>query len=450
MYASSWSKELLLLLLIWISLCLAKGGGGGGGGAGGSGSSGSGGSSSNGRWRSSGDNDEESSLSSEDSTGSSTSGLCTDCGCIDLRLRNLIYSLPASYYNGTLNIIHKVTQNSARTPGDSGKGCLATDSEEKSYSYPGLLTITSNLNSTDKNGVFWNVRGFPLQGQNDPFENSGTVMYDWIRILSANVDTDLFEYTDADGHGTETYWDTKVDKVGLGSWNANATYSKQAAERRFSLGGGATSSASKILTSNYITLSDVCAQLQEIYMTDLQKGPASLIPSNNTDTDRSLPAIFFDTGATASITGIGTPSLNFSMKGSVDRQVVSVNQEAHSLPCNSGFSGEAYYQRLQPMQNSDATLSATENFWNISAEVSIQFSGALVRKNSTKIVDLDAASPVWDIQSKAKQGPIRGTDSAAGSTGSSTPVSIAAARWAASSTRALLFFSTIASFLTVT
>ena len=47
--------------------------------------------------------------------------------------------------------------------------------------------------------------------------------------------------------------------------------------------------------------------------------------------------------------------------------------------------------------------NAEQNMWNLSASASLEFKGALVQENSTKILENSTDLPIWDVQSKASK-----------------------------------------------
>lgn len=410
-------KSLLsfILLLTLSPRCLARGGGGGGGSSGGSsGDSGdsSGGSSNGGSSASSGGGNDDDDDDGSDSGSSSGGGYapytppCTTCDCRQIDKRVRLYELPASYYNGTITVRHQVTANSARdnaANADSGSGCPARDSTERTYDYPALFTIGSNLNASDTNPIFWNLRGFPIPDRYGSTPNQIDVIFDWIHIRSADIATAFSESADVSSsypRKTQTYWSTKVSGSGPSSWTANASYTVQPQQESPHLVSAPTSPVSVLRSSNYITLSDVCDYHQQIYWSDGTPGPQSPIPQDTTD-DVTTPTLFLDIGAEAGIQGIGSNMLNFTMNGGVNRQVVSVGSD---YSCQ-GTSNTAYYTTLQPMQywEEDRSSPADQNMWNLSATVTLEFSGALVEENSTKILDNSTDVPIWDVQSKASK-----------------------------------------------
>ena len=107
------------------------------------------------------------------------------------------------------------------------------------------------------------------------------------------------------------------------AWSANASYVLQPQQENSSLSLGQPSPVSTVRSSNYITLSDVCDYREQILLTDGKPGPTSPIPPDSSD-DVTTPTIFFDLGASASIQGIGSNTLTFSLNAGVNHQVVSV------------------------------------------------------------------------------------------------------------------------------
>lgn len=407
------ARQILLffyVFLVWSPRCLAKKGGGGGDYSGG-GYSGGGGSY---------DDD------GDDSDGSSSGSgyvpyepLCTTCECKERDQRVKIYSLPGSYYNGTVTINHVVSTNSARDAAaiaQSQTGCPSDDASPKTYSYPALFTVGSNLNSSDVSPIFWNLRAFNPPGQYTGEDSH--IFAEWIHVRSSDFASEYWSTGDMSSQWpeeTHTYWDTKVVSNGPSDWTANATYTAQPQEE--------SSSAASfpnphfvVRSSNYITLADVCAYDQELYFTDGKSPEMSPIPPNNNDIFNTIPTIFFDLGAQASLENIGSDSLKFTLKGSVRRQVVSTGQSLYACPSDTG--SMAYYRTLQPLQWQEADASTDEeNMWNISASVTLNFQGTLVTENSTEILPNSTSLPVWDQKSKITSSVTSSTPSATASSG---------------------------------
>lgn len=168
-------------LFFWSHWCLAKRGGGGNDVSGG-GNTGGGGSYD--------DHDDD------DDSGSSGGGFvlyeppCISCECMERDQRIKIVSLPGSYYNGSVTINHIVSTNSARDAAIIAKsqiGCNSDDASPKNYTYPALFTVGSNLNASDTNPIFWNLRAF-----NPPNKYTGGeshIFAEWIHVRSSDFAT---------------------------------------------------------------------------------------------------------------------------------------------------------------------------------------------------------------------------------------------------------------------
>lgn len=327
-------------LLLWSQWCLARRGGGGSDDSGG-GNTGGGGSYDD------GDEDDD----SESGGGEYVpyEPPCISCECKERDQRIKIFLLPGSYYNGSVTINHIVSTNSARDAAnipESQIGCNSDDASPKNYTYPALFTVGSNLNASDTNPIFWNLRGF-----NPPNEYTGGeshIFAELIHVRSSDFATNYWTTGDISSsypRETHTYWTTNVVATGPSAWAANATYTAQP-QQESSKAANFPNPHFVVRSSNYIALADVCAYDQELYFTDRKIPPISPLPLGNSDTFDSVPTIFFDLGAQASLENIGSNDLEFSMKGSVRRQAVSTGQSSYySCP---GTGSTAYYSTLQP------------------------------------------------------------------------------------------------------
>ena len=254
-----------------------------------------------------------------------------------------------------------------------------------------------NGNASDTNPIFWVLRGFAPPGTTR--KNTAKVLDvidEWIHVRSSDfVVGDVFHtrYSSNDETGehreTRVYWDTRVSGNGSSSWNADASYSRQPP-----LSSGNSFSPIPAPDSNYVTLSDVCDANMESY---LRSGtiPVSDIPSGNTDTEITIPTLFFDTGAKASIKGIGADTLDFEMSGSMQRNIVFVNS-GWTCDTSNAYSG-GWAARLGALNAIDLYVPSdhSANMWNVSASFTISFQGGLVRENSTNINATGTSVPVW-------------------------------------------------------
>ncbi|KAI9778240.1 MAG: hypothetical protein M1835_004974 [Candelina submexicana] len=389
----------LLLLLSCSHLSIAKRGGGGSHGSSGdsdSGSSSSGGSDSG---------SSNSGSSSSGSTSSTTPQKCTlsQCDCARIDQRKDIYQRPASYYNGTLTITHRLSSNSAWDAAalHGGSGCAADDGQNKTYSYPALFAVGPNLNTADTNPIFWNLRAYPpvtkTQAQAD-------VLVEFVHIRSADFAPGYgFSAGDEDSSypsQTHTYWDTKIRlSAGAKTWDADAEYVAQPNEETAFV--GATSSALKYRSSNYVTLTDICDYGQQ-FVLGASRGfpPTSPIPEN-VNRQNTFPTFFLNLGVKATVRGIGNDSLSFEMGSRVERQVVGVGK---TNLCLGSSSPGAFYRTITALQWEKADRSSTtNNMYNVSATYRLSFEGQIVRENSTNIFPNSTAVPQWDIQSKVSK-----------------------------------------------
>lgn len=396
---------LLLGVMLFLESTIAKGGKGGGGGdisfdsGGGSGGGG-------------GDDDDDSD-SSGGYTYVDTGPECEEgfCACQSINQRIGIFAPPGSYYNGTVQITHKLNSNSAwgytATDPSHGQMCNNNDDFQKTYSYPALFAVSPNGNSSDTNPIYWSMRG--LQPPNQPGNPDIDIFQQWISIRSSDFvvsdeSSNGYAYSTTDETGfqneTHTYWDTTVTPSSGSSspatWNANSTYIKKARPVSWSMFPGQSWYDFEPPASNYITLSDVCHYRQEVYK-DSDQPPTSYIPEDNLFPWTTIPTIYVDLGTTATIEGIGADSLTFQMTTTSSQpQVAFVTSGGRmcSEPMISTFTGS-----LNAMHWDGEFLYADleeASVWNISATVSLRFEGSIIRENSTALLDNSTSSiPEW-------------------------------------------------------
>lgn len=89
-----------------------------------------------------------------------------------LQTRLQLYALPGLYYNGTLTVTHRVSDNSAYAMEDLDDGlelgskftkdsrCSSDDGAEKTYKYPALFHVGPRGNDEDYNPLHWSLKGF--------------------------------------------------------------------------------------------------------------------------------------------------------------------------------------------------------------------------------------------------------------------------------------------------
>ncbi|KAJ4132570.1 hypothetical protein NW754_015387 [Fusarium falciforme] len=81
------------------------------------------------------------------------------CACAMVPEPTCQYELPGLYYNGTFNVTHHLSDNSAwlfENPHWSPeKQCLNNDHAVKTYEYPGLFFVGATGNDSDTNPIFW-------------------------------------------------------------------------------------------------------------------------------------------------------------------------------------------------------------------------------------------------------------------------------------------------------
>ncbi|KAI9669555.1 MAG: hypothetical protein M1817_004598 [Caeruleum heppii] len=390
-----WSYLLAFVALFAEPLLGKKGGGrGGGGGASSGGDSSSGGS---------GGGDEGSS-SSGGSSSYTPAPKCNEgkCECLAIDQRIDIFALPGSYYNGTVQVTHKIEQNSARdlaamNPGQGGQRCNNQDDQEKTYTYPALFAVSPNGNDSDRNPIWWSLRGFQPPGQ--PTNPTLDVFQEWIHIRSSDFvvsdnSMDGYNYETDETHyhnKTETYWDTALSSSEGSVWNANATYTAQPPPGTRGTAFSNTPLEYRAPSSNYATLSDVCYYGYELFRKEGAL-PTSYIPEDNLYIWTTTPTIFFDLGALARIDGIGADSLEFSLDGAMSRGPVHVS----TSPVCSGDYYASFTRTLEMAQwEEESSYVRNPSLWNMSATVSLRFEGRIIRENSTAINSTGTETPQW-------------------------------------------------------
>ena len=378
------TDSIMLSLFVLSGSALAKGGRGGGGGSvdtsGGdsSGSSGSGDSDSGGGY-----------VYTPPKTCDESACACNN---IDGRIR--MYELPGSYYNGTITITHQLKANSAWTPSKPpGQTCENNDAGIKTYSYPGLLEVAANGNTSDTNSIFWILRGFkPYEPDKDVAGLD--VLQEWLHLRSADwVLGDVFRtsYHSIDETGeytsTRTYWSTKVSANGSSRWDAEAELTTLPPDNN-----RATRSGLGIRDSNYVSLEDVCYANQEGYSS---KGTPQSSPWGNYTSSTATPAIFLQQGAKAKIQGIGGDEASFSLTAQINNQLAFYTS-GWSCGSKTMYAG-GWPESLQAMKD-DSTYRSSgplTNMWNLTASLSISFNGQIVKENSTAINSTGTPIPRW-------------------------------------------------------
>lgn len=322
-----------------------------------------------------------------------------------------LYELPGLYYNGTLTITHKLTQNSAwdtislAKPG--AETCANNDETQKTYEYPALFFIGPKGNDSDTNPVHWALRAYQPTDQ-----MTGSQYLDvsqrWVHIRSSDfVVTDgslkssifgQYQYFASDAtrmhRETRVYWDTAVTATGGDTYSATASYVAQPSEVGLNdLSYGLLDEGTGPRSSQYVTLSDVCYYGQEMYAASDVSVPRSKIPKDNQYLWDTRPAVMLPLGAEASITEIGAKSMSLTMNTTVSSQLAFVNPD--EATCSAPTYGWLSYENtMYALQWSKARWSHS-NLWNISASIDISFKGDMVTENSTTIKGLEDGQLVF-------------------------------------------------------
>lgn len=420
----------LLILLALISLFVgfsdAKRGGGGGGG---SDSDDDGGSSSGG-----GDDGDDSSGPGYVAPPPAPPCDMGECACAQVNEREELYRLPGLYYNGTVKVTHRISSSSAwdlaAEAGSEARTCDNNDDQTKTYEYPALLMVGPTGNSSDSNPIFWALRAFQPPDQQLDREQYLNVDARWIHIRSSDfvvTDNSLeasyfgqYDYYASDETGrhqvTKTYWDTDVTDMRDSTFSADATY--RAAPPDVSPVASISEEENFPKSSQYITLSDVCRYGYEFY---LASGAVSQsqIPEGNNYFWTTLATVFLQTGASARLEDIGSPTARFSLNGT------SGQNDLVFTPTNPDVSCEwvntvmtKFTNQLSLMEEMDKG-GTLEHMWNMTVTMGLSFEGDLVRENSTTINGTSGGTPTF---AKGFE-----TSSTSTTAGSSTPAS----SWAA-------------------
>ena len=291
-----------------------------------------------------------------------------------------LYLMPATYYNGSITITHKLFN----TLNDSA-GCWNNNLWEKTYTYDGVLAIGPKRSMNDTNPLYFSLRGF------EP-TSAGTLgaRPEFLRLTSTTLG-ELEEKKQQDkfgnippspGAGTEEFkvlWNvsltqnaTTVDSKGttlIDSWDLSANYIHKPLARREVL----TPKQIFKYSTSFVTLSDICVSEYELIGETKPKSPYGPYIS-------SVGIMYPDLGARIDIRGVGTDKVFFSMENSsFGQQPLGV-----STPLISMYTPEKPWEQIAPWQRI-GSFDFSGDMLNASAVVSIRFEGVEYREKSSEM-----------------------------------------------------------------
>ncbi|KAF4126653.1 Fatty acid hydroxylase superfamily [Geosmithia morbida] len=295
--------------------------------------------------------------------------------------RQEAYGLPGLYYNGTLKVQHRVMGNTA----------CGGDRASETYEYPALMLIAPTGNETDTNPMHWVLRGFQPQ-QNYSTAAKGILdlhqRSTYIRSSDFVIDRDtsawpspftpfyIDKYADADatalGSATDVYWKTAITSHDDDVLNATAQYTRKPPVLDADDYDGAPAGWSPgLYSSQFVTLSDVCASDQDVAKS-----------RRVDDGDTVTPTLWLSEGATAEMTNIGATSMTWSLDQTLEEVVPWINRRKPG--CSPEEATPFELSDFYPLQSDDASGSGIRP-WNISVSIGLSFEGSLVRDNSTSL-----------------------------------------------------------------
>ncbi|KAM5354888.1 hypothetical protein ACJ41O_001534 [Fusarium nematophilum] len=334
-----------------------------------------------------------------------------DCGCQQLPEREMLYGIPGLYYNGTLTVRHRIAENTAWDNRGSGS-CGNNDDSAKTYRYPALFLAAPRGNTSDTNPFHWVLYGFQpadeTVGVHAPYLD---IHQRWVQIRSSDFvlsktsyggsyayqhSDALYRNSDATNthQNTTVYWPTNITDWDTDSFSARAVY-----RRKPPLAYGESYYGRiDVRTSQYVTLSDVCAYNQTTNL-DSVAIPPSEFPKDNDYRNTTTPTVWLELGASAEMENVGANSMTFSLNDSL--QLVSgYFSEGHALCAEGDNSTTDRAERHTVFEHGyfwDA--SNTEYLgvpWNLTVSISLSFEGDLVSENSTKITGRENGDVVFE------------------------------------------------------
>lgn len=386
------------------------------------------------------DDDDDNGSSSNDDGGSATDNMYnpgdtddadrnrTDsvapCGWV---ARQETFGLPGLYYNGTLRVTHEVSDNTACS-GDGNNG-----PSPRTYEYPGLLLIAPTGNESDTNPLHWSLRGFqPVAGYNNDSDSDGALdMYQrWVYLRSSDFVVwpsnyswvipfspwRMDRYADADAtafrNETRVYWDTTISQDGDGSvYSARATYKTAPPVIQAKDYADDDDWSPGLYSSQYVTLSDVCASGQEqvdghgtneldavdVLRQQLAEDDGARKVRRATLSNETVesPTVWLSEGATAQMEGIGSRNASFTLNQTLRETVPWMNHREPGCPQDTIPFEQAEFFPMQSDEYEDGTRVSP---WNITVNIRLSFEGTLVGENSTTITGEEDGKLLFDAE----------------------------------------------------
>lgn len=391
----------LLLLLFQATPSVQRRGGGGGGGGG---------------YDDDYDDDNDDSSDNDDytggggDTGSDLPDHSAPCGWWP---RQETFGIPGLYYNGTLTIRHNLTDNTAWDD-ETGKlmECDNDDRSPKTYEYPAMILIAPTGNVSDTNPMHWVLRGFQPAHLQHYRRDEVDLLQRWVYIRSSDFvivnqtviwdspfdpfRTDYLAEADATRmeQTTRVYWETNVTSEDGKVFSAQAEYSQtppfldpddDAYRNMASWDAG-------LYTSQFVTLSDVCAYNQ--VMLDKLSYDNKIETVHDAAGNRRRrqvddvweavePTVWLPTGSTVEMEGIGADSMRWTLESTLSNVIPwKSNREGGSCTRLKStpfeFSDFAPYESL----NNEEPYAVP---WNISLNLIMSFEGSIISENSTTL-----------------------------------------------------------------
>ena len=291
-----------------------------------------------------------------------------------------IYLMPATYYNGSITITHRLFNTS-----NDGAGCSNNNLWEKTYTYDGVLAVGPKRSINDPNPLYFSLRGFETTAT----ESLGTKQ-EFLRLTSTTLgeleeqkrNKKFGDIPPAPGMDTEEFkvlWNvsltqnsTTVDDKGTtltDSWDLSANYIHKPRPRQEVL----TPKRLFKYSTSFVTLSDICVSGYELIA---ETKPASPYGPPASSVGIMYPGL----GARIDIWGVGTGRVFFSMDNSTfGQQPLEV-----STPAISMYTPEKPWEHVAPWQNI-GSFDFYGDMLNASAIVSIRFEGVKYGEKSSKM-----------------------------------------------------------------
>ena len=358
------------------------------------------------------------------------------CVCQLYQPRLKLFALPGLYYNGTLTITHRVSDNSAWAKESLDDGlelaftftnnsrCPSDDGMEKTYEYPALFHVGPRGNDDDPNPLHWSLKAF--QPYDGPYLD---ILQRWVHIRSSDFFVDRpirrFDYWDETNandrtgaytktrdENTTAYWKTSLTEGKDGSFSARTTYDHQAPN-------STQTTFPAYPMSQYITLSDVCklgfVSEEEPLDQYSQSGDDEEDEDDKIYRTSVPPTVWIRPGTEASIHGIGDDKLTFELDADwEDPTIPYIGLRRAQCGGSQGDQFQAFEDELSPgsavalvRPPSSKYIWPSDMFWNLTLSVELKFEGSIVRENSTEIMgfsnDVVQFAKGYDYEEKEKE-----------------------------------------------